>query len=57
MSDIFKEIDVLQEKIKAHRSLSPDQRKFIKEYYRIGLTYSSNAVKESQQDFLRIFGD
>lgn len=45
MSDIFKQIDALQEKITAPRPLSPDQRKLIKEYYRIGLTYSSNAIE------------
>lgn len=45
MPDIFKQIDDLQVKINAYRPLSPEQRLHIKEYYRIGLTYSSNAIE------------
>ncbi len=45
MSDIFKEIDQLQEEISSQRPFSPSLLKQIKEYYRIGLTYSSNALE------------
>lgn len=45
MSDIFKQIDLLQAKINALRPLSNDQLRIIKEYYRIGLTYTSNAIE------------
>ena len=44
-NDILKEIDALQEKINKHRPLSESELKQIKEYYRIGLTYSSNALE------------
>jgi Fic family protein len=39
------DIDILQEKIRAHRPLSVHELRQIKEYYRIGLTYSSNALE------------
>jgi Fic family protein len=45
MSDIFKQIDALQAKINAMRPLSVDQFRIIKEYYRIVLTYTSNAME------------
>ena len=45
MSKIFEEIDALQAKINALRPLSPEQVKQVKEYYRIGLTYASNALE------------
>lgn len=45
MSDIFEKIDALQAKINAMRPFSSDQLKFIKDYYRIGLTYTSNALE------------
>lgn len=37
--------DRLQEKIRAHRPLDAYEVKQLKEYYRIGLTYSSNALE------------
>ncbi len=43
--DIFKEIDSLKTEINAYRPLSADYLKQIKEYYKIGLTYSSNALE------------
>lgn len=44
-SDIFKEIDHLQKEINAYRPLDADLLKQIREYYKIGLTYSSNALE------------
>ena len=44
-ADIFKEIDVLQKEINSYRPLSADLLKQIKEYYKIGLTFSSNALE------------
>lgn len=37
--------DKLQEKIRAHRPLDAYEVKQLKEYYRIGLTWSSNALE------------
>lgn len=45
MSKLFNEIDALQEKINAARPLSKQQLQNIKEYYRVGLTYTSNAME------------
>lgn len=45
MNDIFKEIDSLQKEIHAYRPLDPHLLKQIKNYYKIGLTYSSNALE------------
>ncbi len=45
MNSIYKQIDELQQKINAHRPLSDELVKQIREYYRIGLTYSSNAIE------------
>lgn len=45
MKDIFKEIDSLQKEINSYRPLNPHLLKQIKEYYKIGLTYSSNALE------------
>ncbi len=39
------DIDVLQEKIKANRPLDEEEMRQLKEYYRIGLTWSSNALE------------
>ncbi len=44
-ADIFKEIDSLQREIDSYRPLSPDFLKQIKQYYKIGLTFSSNALE------------
>lgn len=38
------EIDELKAKLDSHRLLSEDFLKQIQEYYKIGLTYSSNAL-------------
>ncbi|MFH1259894.1 MAG: Fic family protein [Elusimicrobiota bacterium] len=45
MPNIFDEIDRLQEEINKHRPLDKGLLKQVKEYYRIGLTYSSNALE------------
>jgi len=42
---IFKEVDELQKEINEYRPLSRNALKQLKEYYRIGLTYSSNALE------------
>lgn len=43
--DVFKEIDALQKEINSYRPLSPEFLKQVKEYYKIGLTFSSNALE------------
>jgi Fic family protein len=43
--DLKQKIDTMLEEISKHRPLSPEQVKQLKEYYRIGLTYSSNAIE------------
>jgi len=43
--DVFKEIDSLRDEINSYRPLSPELVKQVKEYYKIGLTYSSNALE------------
>ncbi|MBN1216122.1 MAG: Fic family protein [Candidatus Lokiarchaeota archaeon] len=45
MQNILKEIDSLQQEINSYRPLNSNLLKMIKEYYRIGLTYSSNALE------------
>ena len=45
MNEILKEIDKLQEEINAYRPLPPNTLKQLKEYYRVGLTYTSNALE------------
>jgi len=45
MTDIFTEIEKLQKEINHYRPLSVHLKKEIKEYYRIGLTYSSNSLE------------
>ena len=45
MTNIFKEIDKLQEEINNYRPLNKKLLKQIKEYYRIGLTYTSNSLE------------
>jgi Fic family protein len=39
------DIDTLHEQIRSHRPLDAYERQQLKEYYRIGLTYSSNALE------------
>lgn len=41
----LKEVDKLQEEINQHRPLNRNALKQLKEYFRIGLTYSSNAIE------------
>ena len=41
----IKEVDELQREINEYRPLSQNTLKQLKEYYRIGLTYSSNALE------------
>jgi len=43
--EIFQEIDALQKEINSYRPFSTDLLKQIQEYYKIGLTYSSNALE------------
>ncbi|HEU64405.1 MAG: hypothetical protein KR126chlam4_01394 [Candidatus Anoxychlamydiales bacterium] len=45
MKDILQEIDALQHEINSYRPLNAHLLKLIKEYYKIGLTYSSNALE------------
>jgi Fic family protein len=45
MNNIFLEIDQLQREINSLRPLEAPLLKQIKEYYRVGLTYSSNAIE------------
>jgi Fic family protein len=45
MNDIFKEIDLLQKEIHSYRPLNSHLLKQIKEYYKISLTYTSNALE------------
>lgn len=45
MNGILKEIDKLQEEINSYRPLSANILKQLKEYYRVGLTYTSNALE------------
>ncbi len=45
MKDILHEIDALKEEINSYRPLNSHLLKLIKEYYKIGLTYSSNALE------------
>lgn len=42
---IFQEIDLLQKEINSLRPLKEEYLKQIREYYKIGLTYSSNALE------------
>ena len=46
----LKEIDELKSKIDTFRPLSKDILKQIQEYYKIGLTYSSNALEGNTLD-------
>lgn len=45
MKDIFQQIDRLKAQIDNNRPINSSVRKMIREYYRIGLTYSSNALE------------
>lgn len=45
MKNILDEIDILKKKIDKFRPLSAHMLKQIKEYYRIGLAYTSNAIE------------
>ena len=46
-TSILKKIDALRAKIDAHRPLDVHMLKQIREYFRIGMTYSSNALEGS----------
>ena len=41
----IKEIDILQKEINKYRPLNKHYTKELKEYYRISLTYTSNAIE------------
>src|SRR3989344_9615544 len=43
--DLFKEIDLLQTEINSYRPFHPELLKQIREYYKISLTFSSNALE------------
>ena len=43
--DIFNEIDKLQKQVEQLRTLSKTQIEELQKYYKIGLTYSSNALE------------
>jgi len=45
MKDLLVEIDQLQKKINTFRPLPPRTLAQLKEYYRVGLTYTSNAIE------------
>lgn len=45
MKQILAETDELQKEINTYRPLPPNMLKQLREYYRIGLTYSSNALE------------
>lgn len=45
MKEILTEIDKLQEEIDSFRPLPASTLKQLKEYYRVGLTYTSNAIE------------
>lgn len=45
MKDIFTEIDELQKEVNLYRPLPAHLKKEIQEYYRIGLTYSTNSIE------------
>lgn len=45
MNELIKDIDKLKQKIDSFRPLSDETIKSLKDYYRIGLTWSSNALE------------
>lgn len=45
MNELLKEIDALQKEINSFRPLPPETVKQLREYYRVGLTYTSNAIE------------
>ncbi|MFA4888207.1 MAG: Fic family protein [Candidatus Omnitrophota bacterium] len=45
MNEILKEIDALQKEINSYRPLPANILKQLKEYYRVGFTYTSNALE------------
>lgn len=45
MNELLKEIDALQKEVNSFRPLPPDTAKQLREYYRVGLTYTSNAIE------------
>lgn len=46
------DIDILKAELDSYRPLSPDVIKQIQEYYKIGLTYSSNALEGNTLDWV-----
>lgn len=45
MKDLLKKIDLLKAKIDGHRPMNSHMVKQLREYFRIGVTYSSNALE------------
>lgn len=45
MNELLKEIDALQKEINSFRPLPPETVKQLREYYRVGLTFTSNALE------------
>lgn len=50
MDQLLKEIDNLKAKVDKHRPLSENERKQLKEYFKIGLTFASNALEGNSID-------
>ena len=48
----FEQNDEYRAKINEHRPLSEDDLKQVKEYYKIGLTYASNALEGNTLDLV-----
>ena len=45
MKDILKKIDSIKAEIDAHRPMDAHMVKQLREYFRIGMTYTSNALE------------
>lgn len=45
MKEILQKIDLLKAKIETHRPIDPHMLKQLREYFRIGMTYTSNALE------------
>lgn len=44
-ADLLIQVDELKERLDSTRPLKPEELTQLREYYRIGLTYSSNAIE------------
>lgn len=50
LNELLDRIDALKEKLDARRPLTGTERHQLREYYRIGLTYASNALEGNTLD-------